>query len=334
MSAEDLSADSSGATLAAAREAASVSQRDVADALHLPVHVVAAIERGDKTQLPAFVFTRGYVRAYAKLLDLDPDPLVTALSFEYGATTQERHSPQGMDSVSPPSGVLHLQQLVSSNITLLALLGGVLLIVILVVVLVTTLGGDDDPDLAPAAVTPAPEPAVELSSPVRTTPATATTEGASPPDAAEPALVSDIEPVASPDSQPDAASVQAAGDPSAATEATLTAAPELAVAANAGADTGSTGEAAPPALQRLTASGDERLTLQFTDECWVEIRNAEGDVLFGDLGQPGQTLEFVGSGPFRVLLGYASGAIMLYNAEPVALSPHTRNNMARLVIGQ
>ena len=84
MSSEDLSGDSPGAVLAQARRTSGVSQREVADALHLPLHVVDAVERGDKTRLPSYVFTRGYVRAYAKLLELDPDPLVTALTMSYG----------------------------------------------------------------------------------------------------------------------------------------------------------------------------------------------------------------------------------------------------------
>ncbi|NOX52804.1 MAG: DUF4115 domain-containing protein [Gammaproteobacteria bacterium] len=48
----------------------------------------------------------------------------------------------------------------------------------------------------------------------------------------------------------------------------------------------------------------------------------------------GQSVEFIGQGPFRVLLGYAPGAILQFNYETVALTPHTRNNVAKLVLGQ
>ena len=91
---------------------------------------------------------------------------------------------------------------------------------------------------------------------------------------------------------------------------------------------------APPGVQRLTPVGTDRLSIEFTEECWVEIKDPEGNLLFGNLGRPGTQLAFVGAAPFRVLLGYAPGAMLKYNAEPVALGPHTRNNVASLVLGQ
>jgi len=42
----------------------------------------------------------------------------------------------------------------------------------------------------------------------------------------------------------------------------------------------------------------------------------------------------VGQAPFRVLLGYAPGVQMSFNGETVVLAPHTRNNVATLVLGQ
>ena len=65
-----------GATLQAAREAMEISCREVAEALNLPVRTVEAIEANDYEKLPGAVFTRGYIRAYAKLLELDSDPIV------------------------------------------------------------------------------------------------------------------------------------------------------------------------------------------------------------------------------------------------------------------
>jgi cytoskeleton protein RodZ len=86
--------------------------------------------------------------------------------------------------------------------------------------------------------------------------------------------------------------------------------------------------------KRLTPTGDDRLTIEFSEECWVEIKDPSGVALFGDLGQAGERIELVGAAPFRVLLGYAPGVRLTYNAEPVALTPHTRNNVASLVLGQ
>ena len=85
--------------------------------------------------------------------------------------------------------------------------------------------------------------------------------------------------------------------------------------------------------QRLDA-GDGSLLFEFTDECWLEVRAADGQVLYSDLGKPSRALKFTGSGPFSVLLGYAPAAKLEFNGEAVALAPHTRNNVATLVLGQ
>jgi len=65
-----------GATLAAQREAMGWTVEQVAEQLKLAVRQVVAIEAGDYAALPSPAVTRGFVRAYAKILRLDPAPLV------------------------------------------------------------------------------------------------------------------------------------------------------------------------------------------------------------------------------------------------------------------
>ncbi|MEQ8689471.1 MAG: helix-turn-helix domain-containing protein, partial [Pseudomonadales bacterium] len=68
----------SGQVLSAAREAAGLSLREVADALNLQIHTLEAIEQDAADRLPADVFTRGYIRAYAKYLGLESGPWTQA----------------------------------------------------------------------------------------------------------------------------------------------------------------------------------------------------------------------------------------------------------------
>jgi cytoskeleton protein RodZ len=96
----------------------------------------------------------------------------------------------------------------------------------------------------------------------------------------------------------------------------------------------STGVGADPSLRRITPTGGDRLEFRFTEDCWVEIKSATGASLYSDLSRSGGSLELVGQAPFRILLGYAPGVSMSFNAEAVALAPHTRNNVANLVLGQ
>lgn len=66
-----------GDVLRRAREEVNVSIDDVAQTLNLSVRVVKGLEANDFEDLPVPAFTRGYIRAYAKLMELDADDLVT-----------------------------------------------------------------------------------------------------------------------------------------------------------------------------------------------------------------------------------------------------------------
>jgi cytoskeleton protein RodZ len=84
--------ESAGALLRAAREAAGLSVDAVAQQLKLAPRQVKAIEDGEFAQLPGRTFVRGFVRNYARLLRLDPDPVLGALSADGGAPALEAPS--------------------------------------------------------------------------------------------------------------------------------------------------------------------------------------------------------------------------------------------------
>jgi len=65
-----------GQTLRAAREKHSFSISYVASHTHLKEDIIVAIENDDHEQLSGPVFVKGYIRSYAKLLDLDVEPLI------------------------------------------------------------------------------------------------------------------------------------------------------------------------------------------------------------------------------------------------------------------
>jgi len=273
-----------GAVLAQAREALGVTQREVSDALNLPITTIDAIESEDKERLPAHVFTRGYVRAYAKLLEVDPDPLVAAWAQDHHPVENTRPLVQALPT---GAGGFNKRTLMFALRNPRAV-AGLVVAVVVVIVLVWTLSST--------------EKVSERSVP-----------GA---EGDEAQIVERGGEVAS---DADGSTHEQTGPQIA---------DEMVVQAQA------TVEIDGSMVRRLTSSGADRLTLQFVEECWVEIKDAEGNVLFGDLGQSGQSMHFIGAGPFRVLLGYAPGAELSFNAEPIALAPHTRNNVANLVLGQ
>ena len=93
-------------------------------------------------------------------------------------------------------------------------------------------------------------------------------------------------------------------------------------------------EAPAFSLPRLTLEGNDRIVLSFTADCWFEIKNVDGEMLHADLGRSEQVREYFGQGPFSIKLGFAQGAAVEFNGASVALAPHTRNNVAKLVLGQ
>ena len=72
-----------GASLRQAREAAGLSLGDVADRLKLSLRQLEAIERDDFEALPGAAFVRGFVRNYARFLELDDAPLMAMLDTRF-----------------------------------------------------------------------------------------------------------------------------------------------------------------------------------------------------------------------------------------------------------
>jgi cytoskeleton protein RodZ len=69
-----------GARLMAQRERAGLSVNDVAATLRLHPNQVRAIEQEDLGRLPALAYVRGFIRSYARVLRLDPAPLLLDLN--------------------------------------------------------------------------------------------------------------------------------------------------------------------------------------------------------------------------------------------------------------
>ena len=71
-----------GEILAARREEMRLSIDEVSARLKLAPRQIAALEGNDFAQLPGLATLRGFVRSYAKLLELKPEPLIAMLANE------------------------------------------------------------------------------------------------------------------------------------------------------------------------------------------------------------------------------------------------------------
>lgn len=130
-----------GQILREAREAQGVTLEDVAERLRLMQRQVEAMETDDFESLGQPVFARGFVRNYARLLGVAPDPLLERME---GAPAE----PAEVNQVEPPPT---RSWLVSPWFMLFLL--GVLVVVAAPVALYLWLNSDVDP--TPVSVAPA-----------------------------------------------------------------------------------------------------------------------------------------------------------------------------------
>jgi cytoskeleton protein RodZ len=90
--------------------------------------------------------------------------------------------------------------------------------------------------------------------------------------------------------------------------------------------------AAEPVVAKPARRGEKELKLAFEQECWVEIRDRNEKVLLSQLNRPGTQQSVSGMPPFSLVVGNAHGVRLTYDEKPVDLAPHTKVDVARLIL--
>lgn len=85
--------EGAGARLKREREGQGLSLFDAARALRLSEKQITALEADDYSKLPGRTFVRGFIRNYARLVQLDPEPLMAQLSFGNEEETHQIQAP-------------------------------------------------------------------------------------------------------------------------------------------------------------------------------------------------------------------------------------------------
>ena len=67
-----------GETLKRERELRQISLREISEATKINLRYLDALERNDFRHLPGGVFNKGFVRAYAQFIGIDPEAMATA----------------------------------------------------------------------------------------------------------------------------------------------------------------------------------------------------------------------------------------------------------------
>ncbi|MFJ4141509.1 helix-turn-helix domain-containing protein [Pseudomonas sp. NPDC089734] len=319
-----------GETLRQTRESRNWSLPDVALRLNLTVTSLTHLENGNFDKLPGHTFARGYVRAYAKLLELDQAVLVNQFD-QCTGTDGKGSSVHALGRIEEPVRLSHNILRIVSLLLLMVLVGAGFLWwqdqtsmrgkdqsgLSLEHVEVESADGTtqihplDEPEDQAVAESKAPNESV-----LPLTPSAPSEAPAAAPVAPAPAI-------AAPSVAPTApAPVPAPVAPAVA----ATPAPSVAPAAPSA-------PAAPVEAAPIPA-GAGQIKVQFTADCWTQVTDGNGRVLMSGLKRKGDSLDVNGKPPLTLRLGYAKGAQVSYNGEPVDVAPFTSGETARLKLGQ
>lgn len=99
---------SAGQQLRAARQERELSIEQISSATHIRAHYLEAMEAGEFRRIPSRAQARGFVRAYAEYLNLDPTPLLGELELSFPSASYEgqpptRNATQQPQAPAPPT---------------------------------------------------------------------------------------------------------------------------------------------------------------------------------------------------------------------------------------
>jgi cytoskeleton protein RodZ len=320
-----------GELLRQAREKREWSQAEVARKLNLTVSSLNHVETGAFDKLPGHTFARGYIRAYAKLMDMDQAPLVEAFD-QYTGTHAKGSEVHSLGRIEEPVRLSHNIMRGVTLLLLVAVVGGSF-------IWWQDQGSMKGKDLAKIALEH-----VEVESADGTTQIhpldepedQAVTAGQQPESAPLPLEQAPAEAAAQTTSEAAPAATSAAPAPAPVQQAPVhAAAPAPAPAAPAAPVASVPAVAsAEPAAPAAVPAGSAKVAIQFTADCWTQVSDGNGKVLFSAVTRKGDNLELTGKPPFAVRLGFARGAQVSYNGQAVDVAPFTSGETARLKLGQ
>lgn len=301
---DNASGERPGALLKSAREQAKLSEEDVARELRMTVAKVRALEADEYEKLHSDTFIRGYLRTYAKMLNLDPNTILDVYKQtrrEAGLGDEPEESPLQINVPAPARSM-----------------GKFIVWIVLLLVGIWALSvwflGNRQETAEPA---PVMDPVSEVAPTAdRLSAAQAgDSEEISERDVSTRNLSAQGAPTGRDGNEPTSDLVEPGEGVTEPQPATLQQAQASVTAAEAG---DSVAEAAALNEPEAGTENDnlDQMRLSFTEECWVEVTDSRGDVLETDLMQPGQALELQGEAPFTVKLGNAAGANIQLNGEP------------------
>jgi cytoskeleton protein RodZ len=310
-----------GESLRKARESKGWTIAEVAAQLNLTPQRLGQIEVGAFDKLPGHTFARGYIRAYAKLLGLDQNRLVLEFD-QFTGSDAAGASVHSLGHIEEPA---RYSQNVLRFVSFLLLLG---------LAGVGFYWWQEQSERQADQQSTSSIGRVEVEGADGATQIHVLDE---PEDQAVidaqagtelnlPSVSADV--TAQPDAQQSPS--EAAAEDSPAEQLAAVAVPETPATPEENPAT-----AAEPVAEPLAAAaaGEGVVALQFSADCWVQLRDADDKKLFAGLKRKGESLQLVGKAPLELRLGYARGAQVSYNGAAVDLAPFITGETARIQLG-
>ena len=85
-----------------------------------------------------------------------------------------------------------------------------------------------------------------------------------------------------------------------------------------------------PAGTTVAATGQMRLVSD--KESWLEVRDRNNQLIFSQRMAAGAEQALAGAAPLSLVIGFAPGVRLFWQGKPVDLAPHTKGDVARLVL--
>lgn len=301
---ENDASQSPGDKLRQAREQAGYSCEEVGDALKIPAAYIEAIDHCQFDKMPGLMFVRGYIRSYARHVELSPDVLIA----DFDRFT-------GQDGTDTPRLSAGKDVEIRRHVSPLVSIGGAACVVsILVVVLFSYYNwGSRSPDDAPL-VSGVEEPALNIDSvepeleplvmdqPALPEPEAEQEIGTVPEDSefAEPVVPEESMEEAIPE------------------EASMPVEPAVAAVVEP--------QSAAPAIVQLS--------MDFIEDCWIQVRDMDGKSIYTDVQSAGSSLSLDVPANIQVRFGNAPGVKNVrFAGEPIEVKvPASGRKVASLIL--
>lgn len=299
--ASSLAASGVGAELARAREERGLALTDVAQQLKFAARQLEALEQERYDQLPGGTFVRGMVRAYARLLKVDAEPLLERLADRFDGLDSNRLAARYKQPVPFSDGTRK-----STFVYLGASLGVLLAAGAIAWQWYREHNAPHKPAVAaaPKAPVPAPRAVAAPEQPVVET------------KVAEKVVV-----VAKEKTAPPAEKIEKAENVE-----------RTAAADRVEIDKAERALKEAALIQKPIPAGVHRIVFHCEAEAWLEVKDAQGRQILSSLNPPGCERVVQGRGPFELIIGNASHVRVTHNDRVLDLQPHTKQDIARFTI--